>query len=331
MRTIPVSLLVLSFAAAADTIKVESSADAVVIRSPMKEGNFLMRLPVGFTERKAEAPWQADLSKDGARVRVRVEILSSDQLGLDVLALAKPRARQLELTGKGGARRIGTGKGDGETERIALFVRDGKRFYEIVVDVPKGQTERKKTLREALENFTLLNPQGAPEPAPEDPEALKSRTLEHSFYKIRVLKPLGFGERPPDVDHDKGIWKHLRRTDKDNNLCEIHIRSHLSLQFKKGVEQLAEERMQRFANRYKDTRIPKKPKSWRIKGGKTGLQVQMSARAPKSGLIVRADYRYLEHGNGRTYEIEMIMWGNASRAFKKEIRAFWRSVRVSGG
>jgi hypothetical protein len=317
--------------AAADTIKVEPAADAVVVRSPMKEANFLMRLPAGFVEAEATAPWMVVLRTKEARVRLRVELLSADKLGLAAAALAKPRATGLTLTGSGGARRMGTGPGETGFERVALYVRDGKRFYEVVVDVAEGKAELKKSLVESLENFTLLNPQGAPEAAPEDPAELKPKTLEHSFYKIKVLKPVGFGERPPDVDHDKGIWKHLRRIDKDNNLCEIRIRSHLSVEFKKSIETLAAERMKKFADKYNDTRIPKKPKSWRIRGGKPAIQVQMSGRAPKSGLIVRADYRYVEHANGRTYEIEMILWGDAARAFKKEVKAFWKSLKISGG
>ncbi|MHC4940705.1 MAG: hypothetical protein ACYTHK_17330 [Planctomycetota bacterium] len=338
MRTLLGIALVLTSAAAEsgngtgpDAIKVETSADAVVIRSPMKEGNFLMRLPAGFVEGEAESPWMVMVRTKDAKVRLRIELLEADKLGLAAGDLAKPRAAGLKLTGTGGARRMGTGPGETGYDRIALFVRDGKRFYEVVADVASGNAELKKALTESLDNFTLLNPQGAPEPAPEDPAALKAQTLEHSFYKIRLLKPMGFAERPPDVDHDKGIWKHLRRLDKENNLCEIKIRSHLSVEFKKSVAALAMERMTRFEKRYNDVRLPKKPKSWRVKGGKEGRQVQMSGRARKSGVIVRADYRYVEHANGRTYEIEMILWGNANRAFKKEVKAFWKSLRISGG
>ena len=103
------------------------------------------------------------------------------------------------------------------------------------------------------------------------------------------------------------------------------------MNYPKSAEDLSIERMQRFHNRYKDVRSPKRAKSWRPRGAKEGRQVQMSARAPKSGAIVRADYRYVEHKNGRTYEIEMILWGNAARAWKKEARAFWRSLKISGG
>jgi len=152
----------------------------------------------------------------------------------------------------------------------------------------------------------------------------------HKFYKFQVKKPRGFAERPPDVDGDRGIWKHLRRIDEKGNLCEIRIRSHLSLQFKKKVDDLARERMEQFATRYKDTRVPKRPKSWRVRGSEEAVQVQMSGRSPKSGLIVRADYRYVEHGNGRTYEVEMILWGNSNREYAREIKTFWRSLRISG-
>jgi len=296
----------------------------------MDEGNFLMRLPPGFAEGKAEAPWLVRLAKDGATVRLRIDPVPADQLGLGAGELAAPRAAGLTLEGEGGARRLGTGKGEGGADRIALYVRDGKRFYEVVADVPADNADLKKALRAALENFTLLNPQGAPEPAPEDPDALKEKKLEHDFYKISVVKPRGFGERPPDVEGDRGIWTHLRRTDKDHNLCEIRIRSHLSLEFKKSVEELAAERLKQFGERYQDTRLPKRPKGWKVRGGKEGLQLQMSGRAPKTGVIVRADYRYVAHENGRTYEFEILMWNNASREYAKELKQFWRSLKLSG-
>ncbi|MEM8883938.1 MAG: hypothetical protein AAGD14_07715 [Planctomycetota bacterium] len=317
------SLLLLPALLAADTIQVEPSADAVVVRSPLAEGNFLMRLPPGFARSEAKEPWNAILVKDKTTLRLRISQVGSDQSELGAGELARSRAGKLKLEGEGGARRIGTGPGE-----LALFVRDGKRLYEIRVTGPDDEI---KPLRAALENFTLLDPKGAPEPAPTDPAALKPVTLEHTFYKIRVLKPSGFAERPPDVDGDPGIWKHLRRIGEHGNRVEIFIRSHLSVKFPKSAEDLSIERMQRFQNRYKDVRSPKKAKSWKPRGAKEGRQVQMSARAPKTGQIVRADYRYVEHKNGRTYEIEMIMWGNTARAWKKDIRAFWKSLKISGG
>ena len=72
MRTIGFLILVV-LSAHADTIKVEASADAVVVRSPMAEGNFLMRLPAGFTESEAKVPWQKVLGKGEAVVRVRID------------------------------------------------------------------------------------------------------------------------------------------------------------------------------------------------------------------------------------------------------------------
>lgn len=314
----------------ADTITVDIGADAVVIRSPMSEGNFLMRLPAGFTESAAEEPWQKLVAREGCTVRVRIEKLSPDQDALGAAQLAAPRAKKLgdlKLEGQGGARRIGKGGGKGKT-RLALFVRDGKRFYEVVIDLDPADAAAEKKLREVLENFTLLDPKGAPEATPQDPAALKAKELKHDFYKIRLIKPEGFGERPPDVDGDKGIWIHLRRVDKDNNTCEIRVRSHLAISSKLKADQLVAGSMKRFEAKFNDVRIPKKPKTWRFRGGKEGYSVEMAGRVPKSGMIVHAGYRAILHENGRIYEFDMILYGNAKRAFKKEIRAFWKSIKL---
>ena len=329
MRTISFLLLVVA-SATADSIKVEPGADAVVVRSPMKEGNFLLRLPAGFTQAAVEKPWGAVLKKGDAIVRLRIDLLAADQEKKAIADLAKPRAGKLALKGKGGARRTGEETAD-KVVRLSLFVRDGKRFYELEARVPEKDADLQKLLREALENFTLLNPKGAPEPLTVDPDAGKAKKLTHGFYKIEILKPAGFSSREPNPDDDRGIWTHLRRNDVEGSACEIWVRSHLSIKFPKSAEDLCTERMQRFSNRYKDVRAPKKPKRWKTKGGKEGYQAQMSARAPKTGIIVRADYRYVEHGNGRTYEIEMILWGNASRLWSKDIRAFWKSLKIRGG
>jgi len=331
VRPLPILLLLIA-PALADTIAVDTTADAVVIRSPMSEGNFLMRLPAGFAETTAEEPWQKQVARPGCVVRVRIEKIAAHQDSWGAARLAAPRAKKLgdlKLEGKGGARRMGMGGGKGKT-RLALFVRDGKRFYEIVIDLDPADAAAEKELRAALENFTLLDPKGAPESAPENPETLKAEKLTHDFYKLTVIKPAGFGERPPDVDGDKGIWKHLRRVDKDGNTCEIRIRSHLAVSSKKKPDALVAAAMKRFETRYNDVRMPKKPKTWRVRGGKEGYKVEMAARASKSGMIVHADYRAVLHDNGRLYEFDMILFGNAKRAFKKEVRAFWKSIKIKG-
>lgn len=329
MRTI-LFLILAVVSVSADSIKVEIGDDAVVVRSPMKEGNFLMRLPPGFQEATAEDPWLAILKKGDARVSIRIDMLGSDQESIGVTTLAKARAGKMSLKGEGGGRRIGE-ETTGGVVRVALFIRDGKRFYEIDARIPKKNEDLLKALRESLENFTLLDPKGAPELESTDPDAAKAKKLTHRFYKIEVLKPAGFSERPPNPDEDKGIWKHIRRNDVEGSACEIWIRSHLSLKFKSSAEALCIARLKRFNNRYKDVRAPKKIKTWRTKGGKKGYQVQMAGRSPKTGIIVRADYRYVEHGNGRTYEFEMILWGDAPRIWKKGLKAFWRSLKISGG
>ncbi|MHC4952761.1 MAG: hypothetical protein ACYTGZ_02640 [Planctomycetota bacterium] len=328
LSILPVLLIPFIPFAQADTIRVDAGDDAVVVRSPMKEGNFLMRLPAGFAESKAEAPWQKSLEKDGIVVRLRIEKLAGDKLSLPVLDLATPRAKKLgdlTLDGAGGARRIGKGK-----NRIALFVRDGKRFYEVVVDLPENNAEAEKLLRAALDGFTLLDPKGAPEAAA-DPEAQKPKTLEHDYYKIAVLKPQGFTERPPDVEGDKGIWKHLRRIDEKGNSSEIRVRVHLaSAKNPKKADALVRAAMKRFETKFNDVRIPKRPKLWRVRSSKEAWQVQMAGRVPKSGVIVHADYRTVLHENGRLYEFDMFLFGNAKRAFAKDVKAFWKSIRLKG-
>ena len=226
----------------------------------------------------------------------------------------------------GGARRLGRKVDKGRTT-LALYVRDGKRFYEIVVEFATDEAAEKEW-RDVFEGFTLLDPKGAPEPAAVDPDALKAKKLSHDYYKITLIKPAGFSERPPDVDGDKGIWKHLRRVEENGDGIEIRVRTHLATASKLKTDALMARAMTRFGNSYNSARIPKRPKVWRMRGGKEGFQVQMAGKAKKSGVVVHADYRVLLHENGRLYEFDMVMYVNAKRAFAKEIKAFWKSIKL---
>ena len=325
--------LVIPFApiavAAPDSIEVESGDDAVIVRSPMSEGNFLLRLPAGFAATETEAPWGQQLKNGDVTVRLRVSNVPSDKTSSPVADLAAPRAKalgDLVLEGSGGARRIGRNAGKQRT-KLALFVRDGTRYYEVLVEFASND-ETEKQWREVLEGFTLFDPKGAPEAATADPEALKAKKLTHDYYKLTILKPAGFVERPPDVDGDKGIWKHLRRVEPNGDGCEIRVRIHLASATKLKTDGLVQGAMKRFGNGYNNARIPKRPKIYRKRGSKEGFQVQMAGKVKKSGIVAWADYRVLLHENGRLYEFDMIMYANAKRAFAKELKAFWKSIKI---
>ena len=295
----------------------------------MAEGNFLMRLPGGFVEGDAAAPWAKLLKKGDATFRLRIEPVPSDRSQSPVADLAAPVAKALgglELEGSGGARRLGR-KSEAERTQLALFVRDGKRFYVALAEFPSGD-EAEKEWRDVFEGFTLLDPKGAPEPVKADPEALKAKKLSHSFYKLTILKPARFAERPPDVDGDRGIWKHLRRVDENGDGAEIRVRTHLATASKLRIEDLTAAAMKRFENGYNSTRIPKKPKGWRVRGGKQGLQVQMAGKAKKTGIVVHADYRAVLHENGRIYEFDIVLFANAKRSYAKDLRAFWKVLKI---
>ena len=38
---------------------------------------------------------------------------------------------------------------------------------------------------------------------------------------------------------------------------------------------------------------------------------------------------FLEHENGRIYEIQVTTYAGALRAFKKQLKAFWKSIKIA--
>jgi len=44
--------------------------------------------------------------------------------------------------------------------------------------------------------------------------------------------------------------------------------------------------------------------------------------------VIEEEWWILDHANGRVYEFHVECFGGASRAFKKDIEAFWRGIKI---
>ena len=175
---------------------------------------------------------------------------------------------------------------------------------------------------------TILDPKGGPVARTATPEQLKAKELEHGYYRLKLLKPAGFTQELVDPNTDKGIWIHLRCEDEIRNLCNIRIRVHLARTLKQDVTAKATVALNRFAAQYPNARVPKRPKNARWPGSKQALRLKMSGRLTKSGIVIQEEWVFIEHENGRIYEIQMTTYAGAQREFKKQIKAFWKSIRI---
>ena len=160
------------------------------------------------------------------------------------------------------------------------------------------------------------------------PEELKAATIEHDYYRLSVLKPEGFFRDEVDPDKEEGIYLALRREDEHRNLCEIRIRVHLGRTLAKTAEDLAREAISKFEGRYEEARVPKRPPRARWRGATHAFRAAMVGTLTRTGLVLHQDYLVLDHENTRVYEIEMTMYAGAKREFRKEIAAFWRSLKI---
>lgn len=305
-------------------IKVERTEEAVIVRSGTDQANFLFRVPAAFTVAKEPAKsFQLDLVHGDQRVRLRITFVSPGDSRKEAHVLA--RAREAEYTtGRKGKLEI---TADGATARASigrltvLLVRDGTRLYELWL-------EGGDAVQSIADGFTILDPEGGPVTRAATPEQLKARKLEHDYYRLKLLKPDGFTQEPVDPNEDKGIWTHLRCEDEVRNLCNIRIRVHLARILKQDLTAKATLALNRFAQKYPNARVPKRAKNTRWPGAKQALRLKMSGRLTKSGIVIQEEWVFVEHENGRIYEFQMTTYAGAQRAFKKQIKAFWKSIRI---
>jgi len=309
------------------------------VRSPSTEGNFLFRAPLGFE--RVDEPTEGyalelTLQRDGAvraRVRLRYGDVAGDELAKPVDELA--RARESEYR-KGGfdtgfeiegerVRRLVRLSGKEAGDRQVLLVRDGTRLYELLVDRTPAC---KDDLDGIARGFTILDAKGAPQIRAALPQDVAAKTLEHDYYHIAVLKPAGFTQEEVDANTDKGIWIHLRRRDERQNQCDIKIRVYLARTVSEDVETLARKAGERFGRQYESAKVPSHPKRMRFPASKQAFQLKMLGKLPRTGLVVQEDYRFIEHENGRLYEIQLTTYGGAQREFRADIAAFWRKLAI---
>ena len=257
------------------------------------------------------------------RIRLRITSVApaDSRKPADVLA----RAREVEY--RAGAKGDFTIKPEGARARASvgnrtiLLVRDGTRLYELWL-------EGGEAVQAVANGFTILDPKGTSLASRATPELLKAKKLEHDYYRLKLLKPDGFMQQPVDPNTDKGIWLHLRAEDEVRNLCNIRVRVHLARTVKQTLAAKANVALNRFAKKYPNARVPKRPKNARWPGSKQALRLKMSGKLAKSGIVMQEEWVFLEHENGRIYEFQMTTYAGAQRAFKKQIKAFWKSIRI---
>ncbi len=320
-------------------ITVERGEDAVIVKSPIAQGNFLLRLPLAFEQAEGEEAekWTFRMfARDGqahAFISLRITELTGPDLRKTVDALVAARDHRfpetkdwVERSGES-ARRLLRYRGKDYAMSV-LGVRDGNRLYELWQSTAPKNCAFDKAFASIAEGFTILDPKGAPQLRKPDAKELKAGPLEHDYYRIKVLKPEGFLVEEVDPESDRGIWTHLRREDEVRNTCTIRIRVFLTRTLKKTLEDRAQERINAFESQYDSARVPKRPKRTRFPGSKEAYSLKMVGKLPKGGLVVQEEWKLFEHDNGRTYEIQLTTYAGAQREFSKEIRAFWRSIKI---
>jgi hypothetical protein len=325
-------LLLLSAAGAADEILVESDADGVIVRSPVASANFLFRAPKGF--RRAEAPegfavaLEAQMEGGKASIRLRLADLQSGEArgGLDGFVKAREQEYRagfdgsLGITG-GRGRRTAVVEGK-DALRLVLVVFDGMRRYELFLEGAPGAGQE---LAAVAEGFTILDPKGAPEGGPLLGDA-KAGTIDHEYYRLKLHKPEGFLQQEVDPERDKGIFLHLKREDDEKNRCDIRVRVFLAKAEKEGVEAKAQKRIDDFRGRNETVKGPARAPKGRMAGSNAAFRWKQLGKGTH-GQVVEEEWLILDHQNGRVYEFEVVCYATASRAFKKEIDAFWKGIK----
>jgi hypothetical protein len=336
-RFLPGLLILLSVALAEDEIRIERQDDAVIVRSPIAQGNFLFRAPPFFKKVGAEEPFAVHLSakqrKSTAHIRLRLGQVTAGQArrGLDAFVKGKQDAYTADygtphVSGESD-RRVVTSAGKAGV-RMVVVLFDGPRLYELFLDHGPPDAVLARQLSAIAGGFTILDPKGAP--AGGTPmDDLKAGTIEHEYYRLKVFKPDGFAQEEVDPGRDKGIYLHLRREDKYRNRCDIRIRVHLARALKESAGEKAEKARERFVTKYQSVKAPKRPQRTSFGGAKNAWKLKMVGKETKTSSVVEEEWRVIEHENGRVYEIQLTTYGGAAREFKKDIKAFWRKLKIS--
>lgn len=335
------ALVLPCLAAAAGDIecRVDRSDDAVVVSSPQSQGNFLFRAPGAFREVEAPEGFLVRLEAEdgGKRAAIALRIIEQGagdaRQRLTDLApsyagrgLDEPSKPETEGSGLRVTARIRGKAGDAETARTLRLVRDGSLLYLLYLDrTPPAAFPKLDTV---AEGFTIINPKSKPSAVTEfTAEDLKARTIRKDFYRLDVWKPEGFGEMPVDPDNDPGIVLHFRRQDQANNLCEIRIRVFLTKTLKESLEARAANRLNVFKGKHNGAKVPRRPRHARWPAAKAAYKAKLVGKTQR-GLVVTEEWRWIEHENDRTYEIQMTLYGGAAREWRKEIAAFWRKLKI---
>jgi hypothetical protein len=90
----------------------------------------------------------------------------------------------------------------------------------------------------------------------------------------------------------------------------------------------AQKAIERFVTKYQSAKAPKKPRRTGFAGAKNAWRFKMVGKT-KTSSVVEEEWRVIEHENGRIYEIQLTTYGGAAREFKKDIRAFWKKLKIS--
>jgi len=333
-------LLLLSAARAEVEIQVEREADAIIVKSPIASGNFLFRAPPAF-KRVAESPegWLVALEaqKGAARARIllAIESLAAAERRKPLSDLASSRGRLVEGLEKPGAP-VREGRGERIRVRVqgrgaartVLLVRDGSRLYLLRMEERPPDKGFGAALAKVAEGFTILDPKGSAIPSAPSAAAAKPEVIEHAYYHLKVYKPAGFSRIDVDPDKDPGLFLHLRREDPERNLCELYVRVFLAKTLHKPLEQLARARMRQFAKQYVHARVPRAPRHTRWPGAREAFKLRLVGKLAKNGMVVTEEWRFVDHENGRVYEIEMVLYGAAERVWKKALKAFWKKFKI---
>ncbi|HEX5137051.1 MAG TPA: hypothetical protein VFY93_08775, partial [Planctomycetota bacterium] len=266
---------------------------------------------------------------DKASIRLRIADLGASEAraGIDAFVKAHEPEYGAGFTGapgitSGRGRRTAAVEGK-DSLRIVLVVFDGVRRYELFCEGAPGAGEE---LAAVAEGFTILDPKGAPEGAPLLGDA-KAGTIEHAYYRLKLLKPEGFLQQEVDPESDKGIYLHLRREDDQRNRCDIRVRVFLAKSLKEGVEAKAQRRIDDFRGRNGSVKGPLRAPRSRMPGSNAAFRFEQVGRS-EHGQVVDEKWLILDHENGRLYEFEVVCYGAAGRAFKKDIDAFWKGIRI---
>lgn len=328
--------LLLSAAGAGEEILVETVEDGVIVRSPIAAANFLFRAPKGFRKADPGEGFSAGLAAEEgtakASIRLRIGDLTATEARTGLDGFVKNHEEEYRA-GFGGALGVTGGRGrriaaiEGkEALRLVLVVFDGARRYELFLEAAPGDSALAAQLAPVAEGFTILDPKGAPDGGPALAGGAKAMPIVHEYYRLKLLKPEGFLQQEVDPERDQGIYLHLRREDDQKNRCDIRVRVFLAKALKEQPDAKAQRRIDDFRNRYESPKGPERAARGRGPGANAAYKWKQVGK--QTGGVIEEDWWILDHQNGRVYEFEVTCFAAASRAFKKDIDAFWRGIKI---